>query len=176
MKIKLAGLICLLAGMAAGTYPDRGWLAKTGESRLAGLEPDSSKPGGALLPSARAAELRMTGKADAPRMPLSLWYRQPAEKWEEALPVGNGHMGAMVFGGVPTEHIQFNEHTVWTGQPHSYAHEGAVKALPEMRRLLQEMRQLEREAFTIDPKGNVRRRRRNSPRRAPGRRKPKTSA
>ena len=84
---------------------------------------------------------------------LALWYRQPAKGWEEALPVGNGHMGAMIYGGVPTEHIQFNEHTVWTGQPHSYAHEGAVKALPEMRRLLQEMRKLEREAFNLDSKG-----------------------
>ncbi|MBI5818683.1 MAG: glycoside hydrolase family 95 protein [Verrucomicrobia bacterium] len=79
----------------------------------------------------------------APDAPLCLWYRQPAAKWEEALPVGNGHIGAMVFGRVPVEHIQFNEHTIWTGQPHSYAHKGAVKALPEMRRLLFEGRALE---------------------------------
>jgi alpha-L-fucosidase 2 len=85
--------------------------------------------------------------ADAPRppeaSPLSLWYRAPAEKWEEALPVGNGHLGAMVFGGASTEHVQFNEHTVWTGRPHSYARPGAVQALPELRRLLFEMRSLE---------------------------------
>ena len=68
------------------------------------------------------------------------------------MPVGNGHMGAMIFGGVPSERIQFNEHTVWTGQPHSYAHQGAVQALPEMRRLLQEMRSLEREVYQLDPK------------------------
>ena len=71
----------------------------------------------------------------------------PANNWNEALPVGNGYMGAMVFGGVTTEHIQFNEHTVWTGQPHSYAHEGAVKFLPEIRRLLQDGRAAEREAL-----------------------------
>jgi alpha-L-fucosidase 2 len=75
--------------------------------------------------------------------PLSLWYRAPAAKWEEALPVGNGHLGAMVYGGVPAEHIQFNEHTVWTGRPRSYARPGAVKALPEIRRLLFEGRALE---------------------------------
>jgi alpha-L-fucosidase 2 len=155
MKIKWPGLICILAGMAVGTYPGRGWVANKGVSRLAGLDLDLSEPGGAFLPSARAAELRMTGKADAPQSALSLWYRQPASTWEEALPVGNGFLGAMVFGGVPTEHIQFNEHTVWTGQPHSYAHDGAVKALPEMRRLLQEMRQLELEAYKIDPKGKL---------------------
>ena len=101
----------------------------------------------------RSAEL--TGEAAAPQSPLCLWYRQPAKVWEEALPVGNGHMGAMIFGGVPTEHIQFNEHTVWTGQPHSYAHEGAVQALPEIRRRLQEMRALEREAFQLDPTGRA---------------------
>lgn len=65
-----------------------------------------------------------------------LRYDKPAKKWEEALPVGNGHLGAMVFGGVSSERIQFNEHTVWTGQPRSYARPGAVKFLPELRRLL----------------------------------------
>lgn len=85
----------------------------------------------------------LTGKAAAPDAPFCLWYRQPATKWEEALPVGNGHVGAMIHGGVPVEHIQFNEHTVWTGQPRSYAHPGAAKALPEMRRLLFEGRALE---------------------------------
>jgi len=109
-----------------------------------------------LVARSAAAALRpatISGEAVAPSTPLCLWYRQPATAWEEALPVGNGHMGAMVFGGAPVERIQFNEHTVWTGQPHSYAHKGAVKALPEMRRLLQEMRRLEREAYQLDPKG-----------------------
>ena len=72
---------------------------------------------------------------------LTLWYPQPAAKgMSEALPVGNGCIGAMVHGGVPTEHIQFNEHTIWTGQPHSYAHLGATNVLRDIRRLLQEMR------------------------------------
>src|SRR5215831_13035079 len=44
-----------------------------------------------------------------------LWYRQPAAKWEEALPVGNGRLGAMVFGAVATEQIQLNENTIWSG-------------------------------------------------------------
>jgi alpha-L-fucosidase 2 len=47
--------------------------------------------------------------------PLSLWYARPAAQWEEALPAGNGRLGAMVFGGIAGERIQFNEHTVWTG-------------------------------------------------------------
>jgi alpha-L-fucosidase 2 len=82
---------------------------------------------------------------------LCLWYTRPAKTWTEALPVGNGYMGAMIYGGVNTEHIQFNEGTVWTGKPHDYAHEGAVKYLPEIRRLLQEGRAAEREARKLDP-------------------------
>jgi alpha-L-fucosidase 2 len=75
--------------------------------------------------------------------PLTLWYRQPAVNWVEALPVGNGRLGAMVFGGLAQERIQFNEDTVWTGGPHDYQHEGAVKFLPELRRLLAEGKQKE---------------------------------
>lgn len=92
-----------------------------------------------------------TGQPVAPTAPLCLWYNRPAANWSEALPVGNGHVGAMVFGHVHRERIQFNEHTVWTGQPRSYAHAGAVKFLPEIRRLLQAGRRLEREALAADP-------------------------
>jgi len=73
-----------------------------------------------------------------------LWYNQPAEKWTEALPLGNGSLGAMVFGGVSQERLQLNESTVWTGKPHDYAHPGAVEHLGEIRRLLQQMRTCER--------------------------------
>jgi alpha-L-fucosidase 2 len=68
--------------------------------------------------------------------PMELWYREPAKLWTDALPVGNGRLGAMVFGGVEHERIQFNEQTVWTGEPHDYARVGAVKFLPEIRGLL----------------------------------------
>ena len=49
--------------------------------------------------------------------PLTLWYRQPATKWVEALPVGNGRLGGMVFGGVERERIQLNEDSLWSGEP-----------------------------------------------------------
>ena len=78
-----------------------------------------------------------------------LWYRRPAANWTEALPVGNGHMGAMVFGGAPECRIQFNEHTVWTGFPRSYAHTNAVAALPEIRRLLFAGKQREAEELAM---------------------------
>ena len=60
----------------------------------------------------------------------TLWYDQPAKIWTDALPVGNGRLGAMVFGGIGHERIQFNEDTVWTGEPHDYAHKGAASYLP----------------------------------------------
>src|SRR5688500_16820507 len=69
---------------------------------------------------------------------LKLWYAKPAAKWDEALPIGSGRLGAMVFGGTAEERIQFNEDTLWTGKPHDYVHAGAKDALPEIRRLVAE--------------------------------------
>src|SRR6476659_2825274 len=79
--------------------------------------------------------------------PLTLWYRQPANLWVDALPVGNGRLGAMVFGGIARERIQFNESTSWTGVPHDYARVGASRYLPRLRELLYAGRQAEAEAL-----------------------------
>ncbi len=67
---------------------------------------------------------------------LRLWYRQPAENWNQALPVGNGRLGAMVFGRTGDETIQLNEETLWSGGPYDPVVPGAYRALPEIRRLL----------------------------------------
>lgn len=67
---------------------------------------------------------------------LRLWYRQPAEQWVEALPVGSGRLGAMVFGGVATERLQLNENTLWGGGPYDPVNPEAAGALPEIRRLI----------------------------------------
>lgn len=67
---------------------------------------------------------------------LLLWYRQPATRWTEALPVGNGSLGAMIYGGVQEEHIEFNESTLWTGRPRAYARKGASAYLQPIRSLL----------------------------------------
>jgi alpha-L-fucosidase 2 len=75
---------------------------------------------------------------------LVLWYGEPAVEWTEALPLGNGTMGAMVFGGVSQERLQLNESTIWTGMPWGYAHPGAVEHLGQIRTLLQQMRTFER--------------------------------
>jgi alpha-L-fucosidase 2 len=75
--------------------------------------------------------------------PLRLWYEQPAQDWmTEALPIGNGYMGAMIFGGVDTEHIQLNEESLWAGGPapgRDYRNgnrQGASEALPQVRELV----------------------------------------
>lgn len=77
--------------------------------------------------------------------PWELKYSSPAKKWTSALPIGNGRMGGMVFGGVAEERIQFNEDSVWTGGPRSYAHPGASEHLAEIRQLLLDGKQREAE-------------------------------
>ena len=65
-----------------------------------------------------------------------LWYAQPAQEWTEALPVGNGRLGAMVFGRTGDERIQLNEETVWEGYARDTTNPKALEVLPEVRRLL----------------------------------------
>ena len=91
-----------------------------------------------ILAGGLAAAVSMAGAGT-----LRLWYDRPAATWTDALPIGNGQVGAMVFGGVPGCRIQFNESTLWTGMPHDYAHSNAVACLPELRRLVFAGRQKE---------------------------------
>src|SRR5581483_2124269 len=73
----------------------------------------------------------------SPASPLTLWYRTPATRWEsEALPIGNGSLGAMVFGGVPQERLQLNEHSLWSGHPEVLDSPQTLEALPKVRQLL----------------------------------------
>lgn len=81
--------------------------------------------------------------------PLTLWYRQPAKTWVEALPVGNGRLGAMVFGGTTEERIQFNEATLWVGEPRDYSHPGASNHLATIRQLLFDGKQKEAERLAM---------------------------
>ncbi len=77
---------------------------------------------------------------------LKLWYNSPSgDTWENALPVGNGRLGAMVYGNVEKETIQLNEHTVWSGSPNRNDNPLALASLPEMRRLIFEGKQKEAE-------------------------------
>src|SRR6185436_7716657 len=102
---------------------------------------------------------RLIGEAAPPASALSLWYRAPASdhpllpldaprqarqagtaEWVRALPVGNGRLGAMVFGGVVHERLQLNEGTLWAGRPYDAVNPDAKAALPEVRRLLADRR------------------------------------
>jgi len=67
---------------------------------------------------------------------LTLWYRQPAPDWNSALPIGNGRLGAMIFGGVSRERLQLNEDTIWAGGPYDPVNPKAAAALPEARKLV----------------------------------------
>src|SRR5215471_2899790 len=90
-----------------------------------------------FLPGAFAASLAITLVAQDQSNRITLWYRQPAESnWNSALPIGNGRLGAMVFGNVERAHLQLNEDSVWEGYKRDGANPAALKALPEVRRLL----------------------------------------
>ena len=69
---------------------------------------------------------------------LTLWYKSPAKVWEEALPVGNGRMGAMVFGDPRKERIQFNENTLYSGEPETPKNINIVPDLTHIQQLLNE--------------------------------------
>lgn len=78
----------------------------------------------------------ISGASAEDRSLLRLWYDHPARAWEEALPVGNGRLGAMVYGDPCRETIQLNEITVWGGQPHRNDNPDARESLPEVRKLI----------------------------------------
>ena len=103
---------------------------------------------GAVYSTAAANEAEYDG--------LELWYERPASQWVEALPVGNGRLGGMVFGGIEMERIQLNEDTLWGGGPYNPAREGAREALPEIQRLIAEgdfqaAQAMAQERFMADP-------------------------
>ncbi|MBZ0293813.1 MAG: glycoside hydrolase family 95 protein, partial [Anaerolineae bacterium] len=78
----------------------------------------------------------LSGQAAAPESSLTLWYRQPAVDWNSALPVGNGRLGGMVFGGVNHERIQLNEDTIWSGGPIDIHNPEALENLDAIRQAL----------------------------------------
>ncbi len=109
----------------------------------------NAKPGRKILPVAGTLALQaagmgvpslfdgeLIGESPPPEGPLCLWYRRPAAQWIEALPIGNGRLGAMVFGGIDGERIQLNEDTLWGGGPYDPNNREALAALPEARRLV----------------------------------------
>ena len=89
--------------------------------------------------------LAMTSALRAAETTTSLWFDQPATSFHAALPLGNGRIGVMVFGGANDERIVLNESSLWSGSPQDADRSDAYKALPEIRRLLLEGRNVEAE-------------------------------
>jgi alpha-L-fucosidase 2 len=91
--------------------------------------------------------LSTTGQSDA----LKLWYDQPAEKWTEALPVGNGRQGAMIFGNPLNEHLQLNENTLYSGEPSSTFKDVNIQNdLPLVIKMLEEEKYVEADKYVTD--------------------------
>ena len=83
-----------------------------------------------------AAQKKPVDGENADSRHLVLWYDKPASQWVEAAPIGNGRLGAMVFGGVPVDRLQLNEDTLYAGGPYDPNSREALRALPEARRLI----------------------------------------
>ena len=81
---------------------------------------------------------------------MTLWYRYPAKWWTEAVPVGNGRLGAMVFGGVERERIQLNEDTLWSGGPQDADNPVALEHLEQVRELLHDGKFAEAQRLAIE--------------------------
>jgi alpha-L-fucosidase 2 len=103
--------------------------------------------GGIALGALTSLNGRVFGQAPTPRRDLLLWYRQPAEEWTQALPIGNGRIGAMIFGGVARERLQLNEDTLFGGGPYDPSSPEALAALPRVRALINEGKYAEAQAL-----------------------------
>jgi alpha-L-fucosidase 2 len=125
----------LLKATAAAAAAGSGALAAAGDAPAATAH------------RAVAAPAVATGTGPGASGPLRLWYRRPATQWVEALPLGNGRLGAMVWGGGRSERLQLNEDTLYAGGPYDPTPPDALAALPEVRRLLFAGRYAEAEAL-----------------------------
>ncbi len=79
-----------------------------------------------------------------------LWYDKPAQVWTEALPLGNGRLGAMVYGNPAIEQIQLNEETIWAGRPNNNANQNALEYLPKIRQMVFDGKYVEAEALATE--------------------------
>ena len=80
---------------------------------------------------------------------MKLWYDKPAERWEEALPLGNGRLGGMLFGSLNTEQIQLNEDSIWFGGPMDRNNPDALDNLQAIRDMIFDGRLNEAESWRL---------------------------
>jgi alpha-L-fucosidase 2 len=135
----------------AGAWEEAGWGSFAAQSAMDGLRAVDRPFSASALVLLSALLLHPAPLRGQPAQQsgsdLILWYPTPAQLWVEALPVGNGRLGAMVFGGIEQERIQFNEESLWNGFPHGYQRPGAHRHLEEIRSLLFQGRQEEAQAL-----------------------------
>jgi alpha-L-fucosidase 2 len=101
--------------------------------------------------------LLVAGSQAGDKSALKLWYNQPAANWNEALPIGNGRLGAMVFGDPQRERIQLNEETVWSGGPNNNVQPDAFPVIQRVRELLFAQKYVEAQRLadsSLKPYGN----------------------
>ena len=85
---------------------------------------------------AMALPMQMMAKKTVTDNACRLWYNAPAKHWLEALPIGNSHLGGMVYGGIQDENIQLTEETFWSGGPHDNNSQKSLASLPKVRELI----------------------------------------
>jgi alpha-L-fucosidase 2 len=112
------------------------------EASMSGMLAAMATP--AFAQTTKAAGDALAGSVKTPSV---LWYDKPASQWVEANPVGNGRLGAMIFGGIKRERLQLNEDTLWSGGPYSNVNPAAREALPIIRQLIFDGKYAEAEAY-----------------------------
>ena len=122
----------LLALAGAAVFPS---LSQGQSANAAASGPAVFKPAPDREREVLPVDATISGQAQPPESPMSWWYRSPATKFWEGLPLGNGRFAAMVYGRVRDEIIPFNDQTLWTGQPYDPVNPQGLKSLPEIRRL-----------------------------------------
>ncbi|WP_414661337.1 glycoside hydrolase family 95 protein [Horticoccus sp. 23ND18S-11] len=110
------------------------WSAIVAVSVTAGAWSAEPVAAGNTLP----ADATISGQAQPPASAMAWWYRTPATKFWEGVPIGTGRFGAMIYGRVRDEVIPFNDETLWTGQPYNPSNPKGLASLPGIRRLLGE--------------------------------------
>ena len=87
-------------------------------------------------------------RKESKKSDLVLWYNKPASDWNEALPVGNGRMGAMIFGGISEEHLQLNENTLYSGEPsQNYKNVSVTPGFDKVMKLLRDGKNAEADEY-----------------------------
>jgi alpha-L-fucosidase 2 len=139
-KLRIAGVTCDLITIPGAPHGLLKWsefAPDYADRMIAWLNATLGRPSTADSPCTAASASTVPPSTVSPSTASpQLWYRQPAAQWIEALPVGNGRLGAMVFGGIQHERIQLNEDTLSAGGPYDPSNPEARAALPEIRRLL----------------------------------------